>query len=283
MRAIDLKHLGRDRAICCWEVDGVLVDPGPQTCMDTLVDELDGQAPRALLLTHIHLDHAGATGSLVERWPELPVYVHEIGAPHMVSPERLITSATRLYGEEGMQTLWGEILPVPAQNVKALVGGETILDGFRVVYTPGHASHHVTYLHEDSGCAFVGDVAGVQIPPAQYVLAPTPPPDVDIVLWEQSLDKVLALNPSQLALTHFGSVTDPQQHLESVRTALRHVVELAGANDLEGFVDALRTEITAQAGEVAPQYWQAAPLEHLWLGLDRWRTKNPNPVADRLS
>src|SRR5918997_724552 len=148
MRAIDTRHMGQEKVICCWEVDGVLVDPGPQSTEETLLEALGGERPRALLLTHIHFDHAGATGSLVRRWPDLDVYVHEIGAPHMADPEKLVIS-----------------------------GGETLLDGeFRVEYTPGHASHHVCYLHEASRWAFVGDVAGVSVPPDGFTLAPTPPP-----------------------------------------------------------------------------------------------------------
>src|SRR5919108_5679023 len=125
MRAIDALHLGIEKVICCWEVDGVLIDPGPQSTEETLLAALDGQAPRALLLTHIHFDHAGAAGALVRRWPDLPVYVHERGAPHIVNPDRLVASAARLYGgEEGLARLWGEVIPVPERNVRVLHGGE---------------------------------------------------------------------------------------------------------------------------------------------------------------
>ena len=130
--------------------------------MATLLEALGDERPAALLLTHIHLDHAAATGALVRRWPDLEVYVHERGAPHLVDPSRLLASAERLYGDQ-MERLWGEIVPVPEGNVRPLAGGETVL-GMRVAYTPGHASHHVSYLHEDSGTAFTGDVAGVRIP-----------------------------------------------------------------------------------------------------------------------
>ena len=150
MRAIDVKHKGREKVICCWEVDGVLIDPGPGISEPTLLEALDGERPRALLLTHIHFDHAGATGALVRRWPDLPVYVHERGAPHMVDPSRLVASAGRLYGgEDGLRALWGEMVPVPEANLRVLTGGERDVEGaFRVEYTPGHASHHVCYFHE---------------------------------------------------------------------------------------------------------------------------------------
>src|SRR5580704_5974642 len=135
MRVIDLMHLGRPRVIGCWEVGEVLVDPGPSSCLPTLLDGLEGRRPAALLLTHIHLDHAGASGSLVGLWPELEVYVHERGAPHLVDPSRLLQSAQRLYGDD-MDRLWGEVVPVPEQNVRVLTGGERIRDGFEVAHTP---------------------------------------------------------------------------------------------------------------------------------------------------
>src|ERR671931_2581638 len=149
---IDLTHLGRDRVIGAYELEGLIVDPGPSSCLETLLAGLEGE-PRALLLTHVHLDHAGASGSLVGRFPELRVYVHEVGAPHLADPEKLLRSAARLYGDR-MEELWGEVAPVPEQNLRALSGGEEVL-GFRVAYTPGHESHHVSFLHSDSGRAFV--------------------------------------------------------------------------------------------------------------------------------
>ena len=153
MRAIDVRHKGVEKVICCFEVDGVLIDPGPEISVGTLLDALDGERPRALLLTHIHFDHAGASGALVRRWPDLPVYVHERGAPHMADPAKLVASAGRLYGgEEGLRELWGEVIPVPEANLRVLSGGERDVEGaFRVEYTPGHASHHVSYFHEAVG------------------------------------------------------------------------------------------------------------------------------------
>src|SRR5215218_3156446 len=150
MRAIDLRHMGNAKVICCWEVDGVLVDPGPQSTVQALLEALGEERPRALLLTHIHFDHAGASGALVRRWPDLPVYVHQRGARHLADPERLVASAARLYGgEDGLRDLWGEVVPVPEANLHVLSGGEEAL-GFDVAYTPGHASHHVCYRHRAS-------------------------------------------------------------------------------------------------------------------------------------
>ena len=270
---IDLMHLGRDRVIGAYELDGLIVDPGPASCLEALLEGFEGE-PRALLLTHIHLDHAGATGSLVRRFPKLRVYVHEVGAPHLVDPAKLVQSAGRLYGDD-LERLWGEVLPVPASNVVALSGGERI-EGFRVAYTPGHASHHVAYLHESSGDAFVGDVAGVRIPPLRATVAPTPPPDIDLEAWEGSLEAVAGWSPRRLCLTHFGLVDDVERQLERLRQALSANAERARGGDRERFLADFEAEIDATADqEVAERLRQAAPPEQLWLGLERyWRKRS---------
>ena len=274
MRAIDTRHLGNEKVICCWDVDGVLVDPGPQSTEETLVAALDGAVPSALLLTHIHFDHAGAAGALVRRWPELPVYVHERGAPHMASPGRLVASAARLYGgEEGLRRLWGEVVPVPEGNLKVLKGGETVLGDFQVEYTPGHASHHVSYLHEPTGTAFVGDVAGVRIPPSRYVMAPTPPPDIDVEAWDRSIDLIAGWDPQALALTHFGQVDDVAPHLAATRERLHEIIALAARHGQEAFAAGIADRIARHAGDLTTQYAQAAPTEHLYLGARRYLDK----------
>jgi len=273
MRVIDLNHLGTDRVIAAWEHDGVLVDPGPQSTEAALLQGLREERPRAVLLTHIHFDHAGASGALVRRWPDMPVYVHERGAPHLADPGRLVASAGRLYGPENMQRLWGDVLPVPAENLHVLAGGETVLDAFEVAYTPGHASHHVAYLHRDTGMAFCGDVAGVRIPPADYVVAPTPPPEVDVEAWERSLDQLEAWAPATLALTHFGQVDDVGPHLLAVRERLHEQALLAARHGREAFVAGLRQRVAERVGDLEPQYEQAVPPEHVFLGLERWHRK----------
>jgi glyoxylase-like metal-dependent hydrolase (beta-lactamase superfamily II) len=273
VRPIDVLHKGREKVICCWQVGGVLVDPGPQSCEDTLLAALDGERPEALLLTHIHFDHGGAAGSLVRRWPDLPVYVHERGARHLADPGKLVASAARLYGgEDGLRATWGEVVPVPEQNLRVLEGGETVL-GFRVEYTPGHASHHVCYLHEQSGWAFVGDMAGVRVPPSDLTLAPTPPPDIDVDAWDLTLELIRAWQPEALALTHFGQADDPPAQLAAVREALHQQAQLAAEHDMEGFMAALHGRIVERAGEVVAALELAAPLDHLFLGLDRWHSK----------
>jgi len=207
VREIDTEHLGNERVTCCWQVGDVLVDPGPESTLATLMDEIEDRAPRALLLTHIHLDHAGGTGALVRAFPDLPVYVHELGAPHLIDPSKLLPSAARLYGEENMDRMWGEIVPVPERNIRLLRGGETV-EGFRVAYAPGHASHHVVYLHEDSGWVFTGDVAGVRIHREWPVVPPTPPPDIDVEAWLQSIDAIEAWDPAArwAAMKQLGSL-----------------------------------------------------------------------------
>jgi glyoxylase-like metal-dependent hydrolase (beta-lactamase superfamily II) len=177
-----------------------------------------GVAPEAiskLIVTHIHLDHAGAVGTLVQRYPHLHVYAHEIGAPHLVDPSKLLSSATRIYGDR-MEGLWGQVLAVPAANITALSDGDRVRIGtFELValYTPGHASHHVAYLDEEHAEIFTGDVAAIRLQGFDYIRPATPPPDVDLALWSASLDRLGACNPRTIHLTHFGSFSDVGRHL----------------------------------------------------------------------
>jgi glyoxylase-like metal-dependent hydrolase (beta-lactamase superfamily II) len=273
MRVIDVMHLGRPHVIGCWEVDGALVDPGPQSSMETLLAAIGDEQPRALLLTHIHLDHAAASGALVRRWPELEVYVHERGAPHLIDPSKLLASAERLYGDQ-MERLWGEIVPVPEANVKPLAGGEDVL-GMRVAYTPGHASHHVCYLHEGSGTAFVGDVAAVRIPGVEEIVPPTPPPDIDIETWLDSIATVESWRPERLALTHFGAIENPIEHLELVRKRLREEADLARELSEDDYERHHRERVSTAAGssDAAAEMIQCVPPEYQWRGLHRYWKK----------
>jgi glyoxylase-like metal-dependent hydrolase (beta-lactamase superfamily II) len=275
---VDVRHLGRDRVICAYELDGVVVDPGPASS----VSALDGIEIRALLLTHIHLDHAGATGVLVRENPDIKVYVHERGAPHLIDPSKLLKSAAQLYGEENMERMWGEVAPVPEENVVALAGGETVEGAFRVEYTPGHASHHVCYLHEPTGHAYTGDVAGVRIPPSDFAIAPTPPPDIDIEKWNASIDVVESWSPTELCLTHFGRHEDVGDHLEQVRRRLSEWAQRARElNDLDAFAEQVEREYREHADEdTAASYIQAAPPDQLYLGLERyWRKRAERETA----
>jgi glyoxylase-like metal-dependent hydrolase (beta-lactamase superfamily II) len=278
-RLIDGMHLGRDRVIGSYEVDGVVVDPGPSTCVDALLEGLGGEAPRALLLTHIHLDHSGGTGVLVRRFPDIEVYVHERGAPHLIDPSKLLASARQLYGDD-MDRLWGEVAPVPEANIRRLEGGEAVA-GFRVAYTPGHASHHVAYLHEESGEAFVGDVGGVRVPPSGYTVAPTPPPDIDVEAWNESLDTVAGWSPGALCLTHFGRADDPEAQIANVRESLARNAERAHGSDEATFVSTLEGDQRRETdAETVERLRQAAPPQQLWLGLDRyWRKRDEREAA----
>lgn len=271
-RLIDLVHVGRERVIGCWQVGDILIDPGPASCLGRLLESLGDERPAALLLTHIHLDHAGATGSLVSRWPDLEVYVHERGVKHLIDPTRLLDSARRLYGED-MERLWGEVLPVPEENIRVLRGGEELLDCFEVAYTPGHASHHVAYLYDD-GTAFVGDVGGVRITPETLTIPPTPPPDIDLEAWHASIDRVAAWNPDRLAVTHFGAADDVDDQLAELSERLDTWAALAHGEDLQTFVDTVTDEIERDAGpELLPAYLQAAAPEQLYAGLERYWDK----------
>src|SRR3954453_45035 len=227
-----------------WLVDGVLIDPGPESSVETLLAKLGDERPHALLLTHIHFDHAGASGALVERWPDLRVYVHEKGARHMADPERLVASARQIWGED-FDLLWGRVIPVPDQNLDVLTGGETV-EGFDVEYTPGHAKHHVSYFHRDTGHAYVGDTAGIRIPPTSVVRAPTPPPDIDVEAWLDSVERIESHEPTAVILTHFGRVDDAAGQMAAVRDALQFQADLARESSEEEFVSILNERAEQQ-------------------------------------
>ncbi len=269
MAEIDVCHLGVPKVICCHEIDGYLVDPGPESSVSALLEAVGEGPPRAVLLTHIHFDHAGAAGALVRRWPEVEVWVHERGAPHLVDPTRLVRSARQLYGDD-FDRLWGEVVPVPEANLRVLAGGERI-DGWRVAYTPGHASHHVAYLREDGGTACCGDVAGVRIGDGP-VIPPTPPPDIDLEAWHASIEVVRDWRPERLAVTHFGTFDDVERHLDELDEGLDRGGELARETDARGYGEAIST--AWRGSEWASSYGQASPPETLWPGLDRyWRKR----------
>jgi glyoxylase-like metal-dependent hydrolase (beta-lactamase superfamily II) len=279
LREIDVEHTGIPRAICCFEVGGdVLVDPGPEVSHRTLLAKLGDARPRAVLLTHIHLDHAGATGALVRHWPDLQVWVHERGAQHVVDPSKLVASASRIYGDD-MARLWGEIVPVPEANVHVLSGdGGTAADGWRWTYAPGHASHHVLYLHEDSGTAFTGDVAGIRIAEGP-IFPPTPPPDIDLDAWRASLDALEAWRPQALALTHFGAHGDVEPHIAALREGLDRWGALARDSDARAYAEAVRSFVSQHTDDPRTRaaYEQANPPETLWAGLHRyWEKRVPS-------
>jgi glyoxylase-like metal-dependent hydrolase (beta-lactamase superfamily II) len=269
VRLIDVRHLGHERVIGAWLVDGCLVDPGPSSSLDGLLAGLGDDVPDRILLTHIHLDHAGATGKLVERWPHAEVWVHEKGAPHVADPAKLVNSATRIYGDD-MERLWGEIVPVPRDRLRVFgSGAEETAGDWRVAYTPGHASHHVAYLHEPSRTAFCGDVAGVRIGGGP-VLAPTPPPDIDLDAWRRSIDLVEAWRPERLAVTHFGAFEDAAAHLAGLREMLATSAAWAGELEAGAFAERMRAYIAERSDDrTAEEYEQAMPSNTLHAGLAR--------------
>jgi len=265
---VDLMHLGFPKAMSAHLINDVIVDPGCEKTVDRVIEALDGRTPRAILLTHIHFDHAGGTGRLVERYPDVEVWVHERGAPHMIDPTRLVASARKVFGEH-FDLLWGEVVPVPEANVRVLKGGETE-GAWEVAYTPGHAQHHVCYFHGPTGTAFTGDVTGIRIDGGP-AFPPTPPPDIDPPLWHESLDLVSAWDPRRIAFMHFGQSTDVQNQVSMMHESLDQFTEISQVTDAAGMADWIRAWVTERAGaEAADEYWRAGPFEGMWSGFDRY-------------
>ena len=301
VRLIDLDFLGRPGTIATAALETpagvVLVDPGPPTCLDSLRRALAGEGLslgdlHALLVTHIHLDHAASAGTLVREQPRLRVYVHELGAPHLIDPSKLLSSATRLYGAE-MARLWGEIVPVPASSVIALAGGEVLDLGGRkvdVAYTPGHARHHVCYFDSVSGVAFMGDTGGVRVGTSRFVLPPTPPPEIDVEAWRTSVERVRQWAPSRVFVTHFGASSDVDFHLGDLVERLDRYSRLVAAlvrasgddgSGREAYEQALWGDLRDLVGEdLARAYSEIVSFEHCWQGLARyWRARKADSGA----
>ena len=270
---IDLRHLGAERVIGSYLVetdDGLaLFDCGPTTGVERLKEGLAERGLaladiRRLLLSHIHLDHAGAAGVLVREHPALEVHVSAIGAPHLVEPSRLEASARRLYGDS-FDILWGELAPVPRENVRVVGGRVAGLDCFP---SPGHASHHVCYLGPD-GTLYAGDAAGVRIQPARDVLPPTPPPEADVDAWLDTLDEIERRRPARLALVHFGVADDLERHLAELRERL--VAWAAWIRD--GATEQEFVERALAGVDDADHYERAMPLWQSYHGLRRYWDK----------
>jgi glyoxylase-like metal-dependent hydrolase (beta-lactamase superfamily II) len=297
LQTVDLQFLGHEHVIATAVLHGsdglVLIDPGPATTVPSLERGLQALGAslddvHAILLTHIHLDHSGDTGTIVAAHPNIHVYVQERGAPHVIDPSRLVASATRLYKDD-MARLWGEILPVPADRVHAIgehadldVAGLTI----EAIWTPGHASHHLAYLDPVTRTAFCGDVAGMRRPGHTEVVPPTTPPEVDLEAWRQSTDQILAWQPQALFLTHFGLHTDPAAHLDRLwrrlddwtarvsatlaETGPEVTDDTRAAEFSKGAFEDLATKSTP---EDAKAHALAAPLWLNWAGLARYLRK----------
>ncbi len=299
---IDLHFQGHAEYIACYvlETGGglVLVDPGPSSTRPALEDglrlaglSLDDVTD--LLLTHIHLDHAGASGSIVRDHPDIRVHVHARGARHMIRPERLLASATRLYGDR-MELLWGEFLAVPESRINVLEGGETLhLDGrsLQVEYTPGHASHHVSYFDPGTGVAWVGDTLGIRIDNRAYVLPVTPPPDIHPELWAASHAKIRAWTPSTLCPTHFGPARPADAHIaehEQRLYAWAATIEeqVAAGADSETAARAFQQRISREiqehlGGEQSTAYTAGGGLDDSWHGMARYYRKVAQRTPDQ--
>lgn len=297
---LDTNWVGRPHSIAAalLESDGhrAIIDPGPESTLATLRERLHARGLSvaqldAILLTHIHLDHAGASGSLVRENPRIVVYVHDLGAPHMIDPSRLLASAQRLWPDT-LQQLFGDTLPVPKENLRILQGGEKLTLGTRKVeveHTPGHASHHVSYFDASEGIAFVGDTTGIRIDNGPYILPATPPPDISLEIWDKSFATILARRPSRLFLTHFGFAGNPAEHIEEFRRRLHHWAKLAAevlrsaaseAEAKEAFVTRAQGEMQEQIGlEEADHHAFTAGLDLSFLGLARYLRKRAEATA----
>lgn len=280
---IDLKHLGAERVIGVYTFETphgpALFDCGPATCYDELRSRVDLAEIRHLLLSHIHLDHAGAAGHIVRDHPHIEVHVHAIGAPHLVDPSRLISSARRIYGEV-LEAAYGEPLPVPSQNV---IEVEQEAAGLKAFATPGHASHHVSYMGDD-GTLYAGDATGVRIMPGKFVIPHAPPPDIDLEAWERTFDQILLHQPARLALIHFGVVEGTEEvaeHVERARMTLQSWAQrVQQGTTQDEFVATAESDIAASEGSGAGAYASAAPLPQSFLGLERyWRKRREREQA----
>jgi glyoxylase-like metal-dependent hydrolase (beta-lactamase superfamily II) len=277
---LDLLHLGRERVIGAYLLDTAegpaLFDCGPTTCVPALKAALrdrglELQDVPHLLLSHVHLDHAGAAGVLVREHPGMQVHVSPIGAPHLVDPTRLEKSARRLYGDE-FDTLWGELASVPMENIRET--GDQVL-GLDCFPSPGHASHHVCYVDGD-GTLYAGDATGVRIQPSRFVLPPTPPPEFDLAVWESTLDEIERRDAQRLALIHFGVADDPIEHLAALRMRLRSWTALVGDGTTE---EEFEATALAELGDDAPPYVQAMPPWQSYAGLRRYWEKRRAETA----
>lgn len=301
---LDTNWMGRPHSIAAalLESDGhsAIVDPGPESTLPAIREQLAARGLTvgdldAILVTHIHLDHAGGTGALVRENPRLQVYVHSVGAPHMIDPTKLVASATRLWGE-GLPKMFGNTLPVPKENLRVLEGGEKIALGnnkIDVEYTPGHAWHHVSYFDDSCGVAFVGDTGGIHIDNGPFILPATPPPDIDLEIWDKSFATILGRKPARLFLTHYGYSEDPSKDLTGFRERLHRWCALAdrllrtsGSDEAaqSAFIAECRTEMDEKLGNSESEHYAfTGGLDLSFLGLARYLRKRDKKASEAKS
>ncbi len=293
IETIDLGFMDTEGIIASFLLTGegsaAIIETGPTTCIENLMRGLKGNgvAPedvRQVFLTHIHLDHSGASGHLAERLPNAAFYVHEVGYQHLVDPSKLLKSAARIYGEENMGELFGEAKAVPEDRLVKLEGGEELEAAGGLLsahYTPGHAYHHLAYLEPQSGTLFAGDVAGVRLLGQSYVKPPTPPPEIDIEAWKGSIGTMRKLEPKVLCPTHFGSYEDVERHLSELEQRLEDWLLLVEERmDEERSQEDIAEELEARGDEEmlregagtedSERYELAANYEMLVAGLMRY-------------
>ncbi len=296
---IDLEHLGLEGAIACYLVEApepTIVDPGPTTSLDRLVEALADAGVgrddlRHVLLTHVHLDHAGATGHLVELFPRARVHVHADGASHMVDPERLVASTRRTFGALH-DRLWGETKAVPAASIDAWRPGEKGPQPWlRPIHSPGHIDHHLAFLDERDGTLFSGDAMGIALAGGPQH-PPTPPPAVNLPAWRRTLEEIGSIGPERFGAAHFGVYEDVEarrvqlrERLDALEARVREAVEEgpdAEETDAALFEREVRAELAPFMGEESVnRYFDMFPAATDWAGVAFYVKRNPGTRSER--
>ena len=303
IRSIDTIMCGREKATSAYLVEAdepALVETGPTTSLTAVLEGLAavGIGSRDLahiVVTHIHLDHAGGAGALAPHFPGATVWVHERGAPHLVDPTKLVASASRIYGDETLRSMFGPVEPVPEERLRVLTDGDVVALGNRnieAVYTPGHASHHVCLLDDVTQSIFVGDALGVFLPDVRILRPATPPPEFDLELAVHSIGRVVEREPSRLLFSHFGPADDVTelcrlavQRIEGWADIVEHA--LAETRDVVDVVRILKERTAAEmaagsgltSAEVQDRFEVLSSYEMNALGLMRYLTKRSEAAA----
>jgi glyoxylase-like metal-dependent hydrolase (beta-lactamase superfamily II) len=277
---VDTRMAGRTRLTSAYLLEGpqpTLVETGPTTSVEAVTEGLASLAlgPEDLahiVVTHIHLDHAGGVGHLSGRFPGALVWVHDRGAPHLADPRKLVASAARVYGEDRLRSLFGPMDPVPSERLRSVSDGDRIQLGGRaleVMYTPGHASHHIALIDSASGAVFTGDALGIHLPDARVLRPATPPPDVDVELGVESIERIRSRAESVLLFSHFGPVADVDELCSIAASRLRRWADIVRdaldeTDDLDRVAELLQRHTDAEFDQA-----RAAGIE---IDMDRYET-----------